>query len=93
LRWTYSTEGNIYSSPAAGYIERDGELKIVIGTRNMVGGKLYILNANGTLASEWQTPGGIVGSPTLADFNNNDTLENRNRVLLSAYKGRCSSPI
>ena len=45
--WTYTTEGEIWSSPALGDVDEDGKLEIIIGND---ANKVYCLNGeNGSV--------------------------------------------
>jgi hypothetical protein len=76
----------IYSSPAIGDIDDDGELEIVVGTGVWVAGTGYYVTAwhfspgepvTSALVQErrWSTSGRVFTSPALADLNGNGGLD------------------
>ena len=68
----FSTNGRIRSSPAIGDVDNDGEVEIVFGNS---GGKLYILNHNGSQQLAYTQLGFIEGAPVLSDIDNDGDLE------------------
>lgn len=78
--WPRSFSGMGQYAAAAADIDRDGEYEIVICTRGITsGGAVYVFRENGTVKSGWPFTGLVNGnfadSPTLADIDNDDTLE------------------
>ncbi len=68
----------IYSSPAIGDINNDGQPEIVIGSGNYFDGKGYWVNiwaANGILLKTLATNGYVDSEPTLADLNGDGYLD------------------
>lgn len=74
--WPVSTDGNPYSSPAIGDINKDGSPEIVIGLINGNGG-VYAFFKNGTVMPgfPFMTGYDFWSSPSLADFNQDGVLE------------------
>jgi hypothetical protein len=79
------TEGEIYSSPGIGDIDKDGNNEIVVGTliirveggNYIEDGKIYVIKKDGTILDGWpKSMGkGIWTSPALADLNEDGKLE------------------
>ncbi len=69
----------IWSSPAVGDINNDGHLEIVMGTGTFWGGepRVYAYNRKGKALSGWPVKTGksCQGSPALADFDGDKSLE------------------
>ena len=70
--WRYLFVNGIYSSPAVGDLDNDGDLEIVIGCED---GKLYVIDDKGNKIWEFTTSEGIHSSPALVDLNGDDELE------------------
>ncbi|MCL6465436.1 MAG: T9SS type A sorting domain-containing protein [candidate division WOR-3 bacterium] len=78
--WPRTFSGMGQYAAAVGDIDRDGEYEIAICTRGMTsGGAVYVFAENGTVKAGWPFTGLVHGnfadSPTLADIDNDDTLE------------------
>ncbi|MGQ9678867.1 MAG: FG-GAP repeat domain-containing protein [bacterium] len=78
--WPRSFNGMGQYAAAVADIDWDGEYEIVICTRGMTsGGAVYVFREDGTVKSGWPFTGLVNGnfadSPTLADIDNDDTLE------------------
>jgi len=74
--WVFDTDiagDEVIASPALGDIDNDGELEVVIGSRD---GGLYILNASdGSLEWQFPTGGGIYASAALANLDSDEYTE------------------
>jgi hypothetical protein len=75
-----TTEQYIYSSPALGDIDNDGELEIVVGVGWGTSGRqniVYAWNHDGTPLSNWprETAGVTMAPPALGDIDNDGTPE------------------
>ncbi|MEO0136021.1 MAG: C25 family cysteine peptidase [candidate division WOR-3 bacterium] len=75
----FSCNSEIWSSPAVGDVDRDGNLEICFGIRRW-GENLYILRRSGISwvpMDNWpkSLDGSIIGSPVLADIDNDGDLE------------------
>jgi hypothetical protein len=64
--YPFESGDKIRSSPAVADLDMDGILEVVFGSFD---GKLYILSPFGSVLSESQYPGDIVGSPALIDLD------------------------
>jgi len=83
--WPINICGIIFSSPAVGDINNDGDLEIVFGTMyatmdgsiNYSCGGLYALDKRGNILQGWPFEKGqeFWSSPSLADFNGDNYLE------------------
>jgi hypothetical protein len=78
--WPFPTgtivlSSQVTSSPAIGDLDRNGTQEIVVAA-DREGGRLYVLNGNGTLRAGWprivscQSGQGRSGSPAIGDINN-----------------------
>ncbi len=78
--WPQATGGNIYSSPAVGDLDNDGDLEIVVGSLD---GYVYAWHHNGTMVAGWYqiTQNYVRSSPTLSDLDNDGDLE----VVVGSY--------
>ncbi len=68
-------EGNskeIWGSPSAADIDNDGEIEIVITSKNK---KCYIIDEYGNIELEYETDQYLMGTPSLANLDNDDYLE------------------
>lgn len=93
--WPQAIDQVIWSSPAIGDIDNDGQLEIVVGTGHFYGGLGEYVNAyewNGSKVTGWpvsladgnsSTDNRVFGSPALADVDANGTLE----VFVGALDG------
>src|SRR6185503_17861296 len=65
--------------PVVGDVDGDGQEEIVIGTydpaQNPSVGSLYVFSLDGTLKTSISVPGGLKHIPTLADVNNDGSLD------------------
>ncbi len=85
ITWEYATGGEVYSSPAVGDIDDDGEKEIVIGAgKDLDFGnsdtEIYVFSGSGNV--EWSYPTGWnddgaerYSSPALGDLNSDGSLE------------------
>jgi subtilisin family serine protease len=81
--WPVYTEGIIFSSPAVGDIDDNGELEIVVGLMfagsapNYSYGGVYAFDKNGNVLPGWPFEKGwnFWSSPSLADFDGDGDLE------------------
>ena len=81
--WPIYTDGAIFSSPAVGDIDNNGELEIVVGLMfagsapNYSYGGVYAFDKNGTVLPGWPFEKGwnFWSSPSLADFDGDGDLE------------------
>jgi hypothetical protein len=66
----------VWTSPAIGDVNHDNANEIVFGVRRSTD-NLYVINAYGQCPAGWPitVPGQIIGSPVLADLDQNGTLE------------------
>ncbi|MBN1280568.1 MAG: PKD domain-containing protein [Candidatus Thermoplasmatota archaeon] len=66
----------IFSSPAVGDINNDGEMEIIVGCMHGDGG-LYVVNKSGVTMSGWPFGEGLSfwSAPALADFDHDGDLE------------------
>jgi len=69
---TTSSSSSLSTSLAAGDVDNDDELEVVIAGRN---GTIYALNHDGSRVFSYNAGGQIITTPTLADLNNNNYLE------------------
>ncbi len=69
-----TTSASIFSSPAVGDIDGDGNLEIVVGD---LSGQIYAWEMDGTLCSGFpiELSGKIYSSPSLGDIDGDDTLD------------------
>lgn len=79
--WPVTTVSDyIFPSPALGDLDSDGLPEVVVSSAD---GRLYAFNGNGTALAGWPVQptnesglnGGLVGSPVIADLDNNGDLE------------------
>ena len=70
--YPFESGDKIRSSPAVADLDMDGILEVVFGSFD---GKLYILSPFGSVLSESQYPGDIVGSPALIDLDQDGDKE------------------
>src|SRR5436190_2061090 len=72
--------------PVVGDVDGDGQEEIIIGTYNPTinpsAGSLYVYALDGTLKTSIAVPGGIKHIPTLADVNNDGSLDVVYRSLM-----------
>lgn len=66
VKWSFTAEGGIYSSPAVAVIEVDGResAEVLIGSADS---KLYALDENGVLKWNYSTEGAIFSSPAVGN--------------------------
>ncbi len=71
-----TSPAEVWSSPALGDVNVNGEIDIVFGVRRTTD-NLYILNSQGECLPGWplSVPGSILSSPVLADIDDDDDLE------------------
>jgi len=62
----------IWGSPAGGDIDNDGEIEIVITSKNK---RCYIIDQYGNIELEYETDQYLMGTPSLANIDNDDYLE------------------
>jgi len=81
--WPQSTNGSVYSSPAVGDLDDDGDLEIVIGSQD---GRVYAWHHNGSLVDGWpqNTSGYVMSSPALYDLDGDNDLE----IVVGSYDGK-----
>lgn len=70
--YPFESGDKIRSSPAVADLDMDGILEVVFGSYD---GKLYVLSPFGSVLSESQYPGDIVGSPALIDLDQDGDKE------------------
>ena len=70
--YPFESGDKIRSSPAVADLDMDGILEVVFGSYD---GKLYVLSPFGSILSESQYPGDIVGSPALIDLDQDGDKE------------------
>ncbi|MBI4669265.1 MAG: PQQ-like beta-propeller repeat protein [Elusimicrobia bacterium] len=80
LRWKFQTGGSLISSPAVGDIDADGSLEIIFGSGD---GKVYCLNADGSLQWSADLKSPIYSSPALAQRGITQRLD----VYVITYAG------
>lgn len=81
--WPKYTEGVIFSSPATGDINNDGDIEIIVGLQyagtapDYRYGGVYAFDKNGNVLPGWPFEKGwnFASSPALADFDNDGDLE------------------
>ncbi|MBN2518714.1 MAG: PQQ-binding-like beta-propeller repeat protein [Candidatus Altiarchaeota archaeon] len=79
--WKHQFIDGIYSSPAVGDIDNDGQNEILVGCDD---GKLYALGHKGETIWEFATAKNIHSSPALADLDGDGQLE----IVFGAMDGR-----
>ncbi len=78
IRWTASTGKPIQSSPAAGDLDGDGDMEVVVTAGGEVGytsGGVYAYNHDGTPLWTFPTPAGIFSTPALGDLDGDGKME------------------
>ena len=80
--WIFSTQGSVWSTPAIGDIDEDGNLEVVIGSDD---GHVYALDG-ATGAPKWACPTGspVRSSAALADLDDDTALE----VVIGCLSGK-----
>ena len=81
--WIYQTGGSdMFSTPAVGDVDNDGDLEVVIGSDD---GNVYVLNgANGALEHKFSTGGAVYASAALANLDGDDYLE----IVIGSLDGK-----
>ena len=72
--WPQATDGDVFSSPAIGDIDNDGDLEVVVGSKDDY---VYAWHHDGRLVDGWPqaTSGSVVASPALVDIDGDGYLE------------------
>ncbi len=82
IKWTYSTTNWIFSSPAIGDINNDGQIEVVVGSKDY---NVYALQgSDGTLLWSFLTSYPVRSSPAIGDINNDGNIE----VVVSNDSGK-----
>ncbi len=85
LRWSFSAEDWVHSSPAVADLDGDGVKEVVFGSYDH---KVYCLSgADGSEKWEMLTAGSVHSSPTVSDVDGDGKLE----VLIGSFDGRVYS--
>ncbi len=71
------TNGQIWSSPAVGDVNHDGQLEIAVGIRNVDPDNFYVLDNQGSPLPGWpkDLEWGVLTSPVLSDIDGDGCLE------------------
>ena len=72
------TSKEIWGSPAGADIDNDGEIEIIITSKNK---RCYIIDEYGNIELEYETDQYLMGTPSLANIDNDDYLE----VIFAGY--------
>jgi len=72
------TSKEIWGSPAVGDIDNDGEIEIVVTSKNK---HCYVIDQNGNIELNLETDQYLMGSPTLANIDNDNNLE----IIFTGY--------
>jgi hypothetical protein len=81
--WPQAAEADLFSSPAVGDLDGDGDLEVVIGSDEA---KVYAWHANGSKLTDWpkQTELSVKGAPALANLDDDAELE----VIVGDFSGQ-----
>lgn len=72
LGWKFQALNGIFSSPAVGDLDGDGDLEIVVGSED---GNVYALDDSGKTVWSYKTSKAVRSSPALADLNDDGKLD------------------
>jgi outer membrane protein assembly factor BamB len=70
--WKFQALNGIFSSPAVGDLDDDGDMEIVVGSED---GNIYALDDSGKTIWSYKTSKAIRSSPALADLNDDGKLD------------------
>ncbi len=74
--WSVPINNPQWSAPAVGDVDHDGSLEVAVGNVCYPDWGVYLIHANGTVASGWpKVIRPIYSSPALADLDGDETLE------------------
>ncbi|MBT3251273.1 MAG: hypothetical protein HN729_09155 [Candidatus Marinimicrobia bacterium] len=82
--WPYDTGDDIWGSAAIADIDLDGELEIVIGSKNK---HLYIFNTSGDMLLNLNINKYIMATPAIGNLDDDDELE----IVIGTYGSQTSS--
>ena len=74
----FDMSDQIWGSPAVADIDYDGDIEIVVCSKNK---KIYALNADGSEQFEYNTGQFLIGTPALGNIDNDDDLE----IVIGGY--------
>jgi len=72
------TSKEIWGSPAVGDIDNDGEIEIIVNSKNK---HCYIIDQNGNIELNYETNQYLMGTPSLGNMDNDDDLE----IIFTGY--------
>jgi hypothetical protein len=78
MKWSYQTDGAIWSSPCVTDVEGDGSLEILVGSHDY---KLYCLSSSGDSKWNYTTTGFVQSSPCVVDVD----ADGKQEVLFGSY--------